>query len=60
MKRIDTNKTREELADMFKEQKSKLLKLKFELNEKKLKDFSQINKTKKDIARVMTALNNLK
>jgi len=60
MKRIDTNKTREELAGMFKEQKSKLLKLKFELNEKKLKDFSQINKTKKDIARVMTALNNLK
>ena len=60
MKRIDTNKTREELACMFKEQKSKLLKLKFELNEKKLKDFSQINKTKKDIARVMTALNNLK
>jgi len=48
------------LAGMFKEQKSKLLKLKFELNEKKLKDFSQINKTKKDIARVMTALNNLK
>ena len=60
MKRIDTNKTREELAGMFKEQKSKPLKLKLELNEKKLKDFSQINKTKKDIARVMTALNNLK
>ncbi len=60
MKRIDTNKTREELAGMFKEQKAKLLKLKFDLNEKKLKDVSQINKTKKDIARVMTALNNLK
>ena len=60
MKRIDTNKTREELAGMFKEQKVKLLKLKFDLNEKKLKDFSQINKTKKDVARIMTALNNLK
>ncbi|MBI2064376.1 MAG: 50S ribosomal protein L29 [Candidatus Yanofskybacteria bacterium] len=60
MKRIDTNKTREELTGMFKEQKAKLLKLKFDLNEKKLKDVSQINKTKKDIARVMTALNNLK
>lgn len=60
MKRIDTNKTREELAGMFKEQKAKLLKLKFDLNEKKLKDVSQINKTKKDVARIMTALNNLK
>ena len=57
MKRIDTNKTNEELAGMFKEQKAKLLKLKFELNEKKLKDVSQIKKTKKDIARVMTQLN---
>lgn len=57
MKRIDTNKTREELSAIFEEQKAKLLKLKFELNEKKLKDVSQIKKTKKDIARVMTQLN---
>ena len=56
MKRIDINKTREELAGMFKEQKAKLLKLKFELNEKRLKDVSQIKKTKKDIARILTAL----
>lgn len=56
MKHIDTNKTREELAGMFKEQKVKLWKLKFDLNEKKLKDVSQINKTKKDIARILTAL----
>ncbi len=58
MKRIDTNnKNREELGTMFKEQKTKLLKMKFDLNEKKLKDVSQINKTKKDIARILTELN---
>ncbi|PIR42031.1 MAG: 50S ribosomal protein L29 [Candidatus Yanofskybacteria bacterium CG10_big_fil_rev_8_21_14_0_10_37_15] len=54
------NKTREELVNMFKNEKTKLSKLKFELNENKLKDASQIKKTKKDIARIMTALNNFK
>ena len=57
MKFIDTNKTKEELSNMFKEQRTKLLKLKFDLNEKKLKDVSQIKKTKKDIARILTQLN---
>ncbi|MEX2090804.1 MAG: 50S ribosomal protein L29 [Candidatus Paceibacterota bacterium] len=58
MKRIDlNNKNREELAIMFKDQRAKLLKLKFELNEKSLKDVSQLRKTKKDIARILTALN---
>ena len=56
MKRIDINKTGEELANMFKDQRTKLLKLKFDLNEKKLKDVSQIRKTKKDIARILTEL----
>ena len=60
MKRIDINKTREELSSMLKEQKEKLLKLKFELNEKSLKDVSQLKKTKKDIARILGALNNQK
>ena len=60
MKRIDTNKTKEELMGIFKDQRAKLLKLKFDLNENKLKDVSQIIKTKKDIARTMTALNNFK
>lgn len=60
MKRIDTDKTREELVNMFKEQRTKLLKLKFDLNEKRLKDVSQIRKTKKDIARIMTALKKYK
>ncbi len=57
MKRIDINKTREELNGALKEQKAKLLKLKFELNEKSLHDVSQIKKIKKDIARIMTELN---
>lgn len=45
---------------MHKAETAKLLKLKFDLNESKLKDVSQIKKTKKDIARIMTALNNFK
>lgn len=57
MKRIDTNKSREELDAMNKDQRTKLSKLRFELNEKSLKDVSQIKKTKKEIARIMTALN---
>jgi len=60
MKHIDTNKTREELANILKDQKTKLLKLKFDLNEKRLKDVSQVRKTKRDIARILTALNNPK
>ncbi|MBI2068940.1 MAG: 50S ribosomal protein L29 [Candidatus Yanofskybacteria bacterium] len=57
MKHIDlNNKSKEELSVIFKDQKTKLLKLKFELNEKKLKDVSQIKKVKKDIARVLTAM----
>ena len=58
MKRIDlNNKNREELTAMFKDLKTKLLKLKFDLNEKSLKDVSQLGKTKKDIARILTELN---
>lgn len=57
MKKIETNKTREELNGNLKDQKAKLLKLKFELNEKSLKDVSQIKKVKKDIARILTELN---
>lgn len=57
MKKIDTNKTKEELSRILKDLKAGLLKLKFELNEKSLKDVSQIKKAKKDIARIMTELN---
>jgi large subunit ribosomal protein L29 len=45
-----------ELQKMAEDLKVKLGKLRFKLANKTLKDFSQIKKTKKDIARVMTAL----
>lgn len=51
------NKGKEELQEMLKELKVGLGKLRFELANKTLKDFSQINKTKKDIARFLTAIN---
>lgn len=48
---------KEELSAKYKELKSKLLKLNFDLAANKLKDVSQIKKVKKDIARVLTAIN---
>ena len=55
MKKIDLqNKTKEELDTMMKDLKAKLLQFNFELGEKRLKDFSQVKKTKKEIARILT------
>jgi large subunit ribosomal protein L29 len=48
-----------ELQKMAEDFKVKLGKLRFELANKTLKDFSQVKKTKKDIAKVMTALRSL-
>jgi len=57
MKNFDLkNKTKEELNTMLRDFKSKLLQFNFELGEKRLKDFSQVNKTKKNIARILTTL----
>jgi ribosomal protein L29 len=42
---------------MLKDLKSKLLQFNFEMGEKRLKDFSQVKKTKKEIARILTTLN---
>ena len=53
------NKTKDELINMHNELKAKLMKLGFDLAGSKLKDISQIKKTKKDIARILTVLNNL-
>lgn len=50
------NKHEDELQAMLKELQTKLLHLRFDLAEKKLKDFSQVKKTKTEIARVLTAL----
>ena len=57
MKRIDLqNKTKDDLSHMLKDLKAKLLKLNFDLADNKVKDVSQVKKTKKDIARILTAL----
>ncbi len=51
------NKTKEELNQMLGELRVKLGKMKFELSNKSLKDYSQVKKTRKDIAKILTALN---
>ncbi len=57
MKKIDLqNKTSEELNTMLNDFKAKLLQFNFELGEKRLKDYSQVGKTKKEIARILTFL----
>ena len=50
------NKTKEELNTELKDLQAKLLRFNFELGEKRLKDFSQVSKTKKEIARILTFL----
>lgn len=50
------NKTTEELSTMLKDLKAKLLQFNFELGEKRLKNFSQVGKTKKEIARILTII----
>ena len=54
------NKSREELNQLLADLRSKLLKLNFDLAENKVKDISQIGKTKKDIARTLTVISNIK
>jgi len=57
MKKIDlNNKTNEEMGVIMKDLKAKLLQFNFELGEKRLKDFSQVKKTKKEIARILTII----
>ena len=52
------NKEGSELNEMLKNARIKLGQLKFELANKTLKNPSQIKPVKKEIARLMTALNN--
>jgi ribosomal protein L29 len=60
MKRFDTkNKTKEELFGSLTELQAKIVQLQFDRADKKLKDASQFKKTKKDIARILTALTSL-
>ena len=53
------SKSKDELNHLLAEFKAKLLKLNFDLADNKVQDVSQIGKTKRNIARVMTALNHL-
>ncbi len=50
------NKTKTELAHLLSELRGKLLQFRFDLADKKLKDTSQVSKTRRDIARVLTLL----
>lgn len=60
MKNDLQNKTREELSSTLQELKAKLLQLNFELAEKRLKNYSEVKKTKKEIARILTVLRSVK
>ena len=51
------NKSKEELTQIHNELKAKVMKFSFDLAGSKLKDVSQIKKTKKEIARILTVLN---
>ncbi len=58
MKKFDVaNKSNEELMNALKEMRDNLHKMSFQKAESKLKDTTQLSKTKKDIARILTALN---
>jgi len=48
------NKDPKELQSMLKESQIQLGKFRFQLADKTLKDYSQVRKTKKDIARILT------
>ncbi len=51
------NKSEKELREMLKDLRGRLSQFSFQLSNNTLKDSSQIKKTKKDIARIFTALN---
>lgn len=50
------NKTEKELQEMLKDLRGNLSRFSFQLSNNTLKNFSQIKKTKKDIARILTVL----
>ncbi|MDP3697419.1 MAG: 50S ribosomal protein L29 [Candidatus Taylorbacteria bacterium] len=54
------NRSRDELNQLLADLKAKLLKLNFDLADHKVKDVSQFKKTKKEIARILTVLKQLK
>lgn len=54
------NKDKNELMSILSESKAKLTKLSFELEANTLKDTSQLKKTKKEVARILTVVKQLK
>ncbi len=50
------NKSEDELRDLLAASRVQLAKLRFDAASKALKDNSQISKTRKDIARILTAV----
>lgn len=54
------NMSRDELNRLASDLRAKLLKFNFDLADNKVKDVSQIKKNKKDIARVLTMLKQIK
>ena len=50
------NKTEHELQELLKQAQIRLGQLRFQLAESKLTDFSQLKKTRREIARLLTAL----
>lgn len=50
------NKSKDELNQLLVDLRAKILKLNFDLADNKVKDVSQVKKTKKDIARVLTLM----
>ena len=50
------NKSQDELNHNLSDLRAKILKLNFDLADNKVKDFSQVKKTKKDVARILTVL----
>jgi large subunit ribosomal protein L29 len=54
------NLTVNELQKMLLEKREKLRNLRFDLNAGKIKNFSEIKKTKKDIAQILTLINQKK
>lgn len=49
-------KSVDELQKLLKESQAKLMQLRFDLADKKVKDFSQFTKTKRTVARILTLL----
>ena len=51
-------KSKEELETNLKDSRAKLMQARFDLTSRQLRDSSDVKKTKKDIARILTILHN--